>query len=263
MSPSRRRKANPGPAVLDAIRIVPVRSPDAKAAAPSGVAAAKPRLVYRGGPVLGSVEVFTLFWGAAWDAALTGTALEINRFFDEILVGPLMDQLGEYGVPGAPIGHGKRIGSVTIPDPALPASVSDGAIRRLLQQGIATNPVFPQPDANTLYFVLVEPGVSVAMGGGRSCRTFCGYHDAIDGGVFYAVVPYPGCAGCDGGLAPLAALTSTASHELCEAITDPIPGQGWYDGQYGEIGDICAWKTRTLGAYTVQSEWSNALGECV
>jgi len=27
---------------------------------------------------------------------------------------------------------------------------------------------------------------------------------------------------------------------LCEAITDPIPGQGWYDDANGEIGDICA-----------------------
>src|SRR5207302_9519594 len=34
---------------------------------------------------------------------------------------------------------------------------------------------------------------------------------------------------------------STTSHELCEAITDPVPGEGWYDDTNGEIGDICAW----------------------
>ena len=67
-------------------------------------------------------------------------------------------------------------------------------------------------------------------------------------------MPYPGCLGCTGNLAPLDALTSTSSHELCEAITDPIPGQGWYDDANGEIGDICAWKTKQLGAYTVQME---------
>jgi hypothetical protein len=44
------------------------------------------------------------------------------------------------------------------------------------------------------------------------------------------------------------ALTSTSSHELCEAITDPIPGQGWYDDANGEIGDICAWKSKNLEA---------------
>lgn len=25
----------------------------------------------------------------------------------------------------------------------------------------------------------------------------------------------------------------------------------------GEIGDICAWKTKRIGNYTVQLEWSN------
>ena len=48
-----------------------------------------------------------------------------------------------------------------------------------------------------------------------------------------------------------------ASHELCEVITDAIPGQGWYDDANGEIGDICAWKTKKVGNYTVQLEWSN------
>jgi hypothetical protein len=59
------------------------------------------------------------------------------------------------------------------------------------------------------------------------------------------------------------ALTSTASHELSEAITDPIPGQGWYDDANGEIGDICAWKTKKLNGYTVQMEWSNSAEACV
>ena len=70
-------------------------------------------------------------------------------------------------------------------------------------------------------------------------------------------------SGCLGGLSTLDSLTSTSSHELCEAITDPIPGAGWYDDANGEIGDICAWETRKLGAYTVQLEWSNKAGKCV
>ena len=80
----------------------------------------------------------------------------------------------------------------------------------------------------------------------------------MDGDVFYAVVPYPGCQGCTGTLAVFDALTSVSSHELCEAITDPVPGQGWYDDVNGEIGDICAWQTRVVDGYTVQREWSNS-----
>jgi len=53
------------------------------------------------------------------------------------------------------------------------------------------------------------------------------------------------------------ALTSTSSHELCEPITDPIPGQGWYDDANGEIGDICARKSKKLGKYAVQLDCSN------
>jgi hypothetical protein len=105
--------------------------------------------------------------------------------------------------------------------------------------------------------------VAVVQGGARSCQVFCGYHSDIDGQVFYAVVPFPGCAGCAGGLATLDALTVTSSHELCEAITDPIPGQGWYDDANGEIGDICAWQTKQVGPYTVQREWSNGANACI
>ncbi len=31
----------------------------------------------------------------------------------------------------------------------------------------------------------------------------------------------------------------------------------------GEIGDICAWQTKTVGSYTVQLEWSNKANACV
>ncbi len=79
----------------------------------------------------------------------------------------------------------------------------------------------------------------------------------------HGVLPFPDCAGCTGGQDAFTALTVTTSHELCEAITDPVPGEGWYDDANGEIGDICAWKNKTLGSYTVQLEWSNQSGQCV
>jgi len=133
----------------------------------------------------------------------------------------------------------------------------------MLQHEIATNAAFPQPTANTLYFVYLPTGVRVVQGGGSSCQAFCGYHSDIGGQIFYAAMPYPGCQGCTGGLSAFDALTSTSSHELCEAITDPIPGRGWYDDVHGEIGDICAWKTKKLGQYTVQLEWSNKSNNCI
>jgi hypothetical protein len=244
------------------IRIVPLHRPEAPAPA-AAAAAAAPLLSYRNGPLLTAVQVFTTFWGSAWNQAPNdGLMANINAFFDFILSSPLIDQLGEYSVAGQTIGHGSRIGSTVLTSPKPAASVKDAAIRTLIQQEISAGKL-PATNANTLYFVYLPPGVKVVDGGSASCKDFCGYHDMFGSNVYYAVMPYPGCSGCTGGQAVLDALTSTSSHELCEAITDPIPGQGWYDDNNGEIGDICAWKTRKLGNYTIQLEWSNKAGACI
>ena len=252
------------PAPNDLIRIVPLHLPEALTAPIGGAPAAAPHLTYRGGQLLSSVKVFTIFWGAAWQQQPQNDMLQkVNQFFDTILTSALMDQLTEYNTNGMTIGHGQRIGTVTITSPHLAHTVTDNGIRHMLQQEIATNHAIPQPTPNTLYFVYLPPGVSVSQGGSRSCQAFCGYHDGINGQIFYAAMPFPGCQGCTGSLAPIDALTSTSSHELVEAITDPIPGQGWYDDANGEIGDICAWKTKQVNGITVQQEWSNQHNQCM
>jgi hypothetical protein len=253
------------PGQSDPIRIVPLHVPlTVVAPAPTIAAAPPPKLTYRGGPLLTAVQVFTVFWGSAWtNSAQAAIAASMNKFFTAILKSSLIKQMAEYNVPNHKIKKGKLAGTTTITQPALGHSVTDSAIRHMLQQEISTNAAFPQPGPNMLYFVFLPPGVAVVQGGARSCQAFCGYHDNISGQIFYAAMPYPNCAGCLGSLATLDALTSTSSHELCEAITDPIPGQGWYDDLHGEIGDICAWQTKKIGAYTVQLEWSNKAGKCV
>ena len=253
------------PAPGDAIRIVPTHDPAGLRAEIAGAPAAPPpHLSYRGGPLLSAVEVFTVFWGTAWQqSAQNAVATKLNQFFDFILTSALIDQLSEYSVPAHPIGRGRRTGTATIAHPTLRHSVTDSAIQHMLQQEISTNSAFPQPTANTLYFVYLPPGVKVSQGGSRSCMSFCGYHEDINSQIFYAVMPYADCSGCTGGLNALDALTSTSSHELCEAITDPIPGQGWYDDVHGEIGDICAWQTKKVSSYAVQLEWSNKANACV
>ena len=244
----------------DAIRIVPLHKPEAQAFAPAAAA----KLVYRNGPLITSIEIFTIFWGSDWQREPSAGILTLmNQFFDFVVTSSLMDQLSEYSVAGQSIGHGKRTGSITLTTPTPPVSVTDQAIQQLLQQEISGNAEFPQPSPNTLYFVFTPPGTTVVQGGSSSCQQFCGYHDAIGSEIFYAVMPFPNCSGCLGGAAQIDALTSTSSHELCEAITDPIPGQGWYDDANGEIGDICAWKTKKLGKYAVQLEWSNRAKKCV
>jgi hypothetical protein len=214
---------------------------------------------------MSAVQVFTIFWGAPWQhSPLTDLATKINVFFDDILASSLIDQLAEYNTNGVTIGHGSRIGTLTLATPVVKHAVTDRSIQTLLEMLVAHQAQFPQPSPNTLYFVYLPPGVKVTQGGAASCQSFCGYHNADPSGtIFYAVMPYPSCAGCVGPLQAYDALTSISSHELCEAITDPVPGQGWYDDQNGEIGDICAWQTKTVDGYTVQQEWSNQQGKCM
>jgi hypothetical protein len=243
-------------AATNPIQIVPLH--DHALAAPVTAA----WLTYRGGPLLSSVQVFNFFWGTAWQGSQAALVQEINQFFDFVLTSALMDQLAEYGVRGRAIGHGSRAGAVILStDP--PSAIADADVQQLIQQEISTDAAVPPPTPNSLYFVFLPPGVTITLDGAASCSNFCGYHSDINGTTFYAVMPYPDCSGCTGTLAVLDALTSTSSHELCEAITDPVPGQGWYDDQNGEIGDICAWKTKRLGSHTVQVEWSNIAGKCL
>src|SRR6266851_1219845 len=242
--------------VTQPIRIVPLH--DGPAAAP----AAPVTFTYRGGPLLSAVEVVTAFWGADWLATEKPLLTQLNDFFLYALNSPLIDQLGEYSVPDKPIGHGSLGGTAVITDQEPGSSVSDAQIRSLIQAEMAKSNL-PRANTNSLYFVFLPPGVDVDLGGQRSCSAFCGYHDSIGGTVYYAVVPYPGCSSCVGGLHVVDALTSSVSHELSEAITDPVPGQGWYDAVHGEIGDVCAWRTKKLGAWAVQREWSNQRRACV
>ncbi len=250
------------PARSDAIRIVPLYVPRIEAKPKRKLA--PPLLTYRNGPLIANAEVFVIYWGKTWQsAAQKEMAKKLDKFFDVILKSSLMKQMAEYSVPGKKIGNGKRTGSINISSPAMGKSVTDSAIRHMLQQQISTNAKVPKPNANSLYFVFTPPNVKVVQGGSASCQAFCGYHNDISGQIFYAVMPYADCSGCTASMGLFEAFTSTASHELCEAITDPIPGQGWYDDANGEVGDICGWKTKVINGYTVQLEWSNKAGKCI
>ncbi len=139
------------------INIVPLHVPNQ-----INPAATSAQFVYNNGPLLTSAHVFTIFWGTAWDQSpLNATIQSINDFFDYILTSPLIDQLAEYSVQGKTIGHGSRTGTITLTTPEPGTSVDDSAIRQMLNTNIANNSAFPQPTANTLYFVYLPSGVTV------------------------------------------------------------------------------------------------------
>lgn len=144
-----------------------------------------------------------------------------------------------------------------------PVTIDDQEVRSRLKAAILAGQIPDRLDA--LYMVYVSPGTVVTLGTDQSCSQFCGYHDSYAGpthDVYYGVIPFPSCAGCTGPLTVFDAMTSVTSHELAEAVTDAVPGTGWYNDASGEVGDPCAWSNRVLDGYTVQLEWLNSKSGC-
>ncbi|HVH50422.1 MAG TPA: hypothetical protein VM781_02050, partial [Candidatus Bathyarchaeia archaeon] len=123
---------HPGAEYRHPLRIVPLHS------APRIASTSHPQLTYRNGPLLTNVEVFTVFWGSAWQAADNSPLMtQTNDFFDFILTSKLLDQLAEYAVPGKSIGHGSRTGTTVLTSSEPGKTVTDAAIQKLLQTQIA------------------------------------------------------------------------------------------------------------------------------
>ena len=236
------------------------------------VDAPPPFLSNHGGPVLQSVQVVPIYWGAAWSTG-TNTSLpgQLDAFFDSILTSSLIDLLGEYSTGSTAIGHGSRLTSVSIttsePGTANPTgggrTVTDSQLQTALQGFINAGTV-PAVTANTLYFLYLPPNVSVQQSStSSSCSQFCGYHSSFGSGIYYAVIPFANCSGCQFPGAFLDTLTEVSSHELCEAITDPALNAWWDSNSGNEIGDICNRQTTRMGNFLVQTEWSNEQNACV
>lgn len=221
-------------------------------------------LQYHGGSVLGAVQVVPVFWGTFWSGAIGAPLVpQINAFFTGILASPWMDVLWEYSTEFTAIDRGRLLPSVTITTSNPTNPTTDAQLQASLQSWIQTGAA-PKPTANTLYFLYLPQGVVVTdPTGAQSCVAMCGYHSAIGGGPFYAVIPYAACPGCYfGSSAILDILTKVSSHELAEAVTDPA-GDGWFDSVSGEEnGDICNDHTSHVNGFWIQSTWSNAQNDC-
>jgi hypothetical protein len=135
---------------------------------------------------------------------------------------------------------------------------------------------------NYLYVIDLPPGYSVKHGNSTSCSgTFSAYHDSFStpspkGGsmnVYYAVVTAD-CSDTPNGS------TAAATHEIVEAMTDPVLAMGWTDGRQpnatcfnAEIGDLCNVATsvtlqvpKTLSVpetFQLPTIWSNVANSCV
>src|SRR5438132_254446 len=138
------RRAVP-PALNDHVRVVPLWLPkDLVGPAPGIQAPAGPELTYRGGPLIAAAQVFTAFWGQAWNGTDQQNVITtLNEFFRFIVASPYLDQLGEYDAPPYKIGRGRWVGTATVTAPEPEPSVTDTTIREMLQQQLSGKTTFP------------------------------------------------------------------------------------------------------------------------
>jgi hypothetical protein len=282
-------------------------TPDNFATSPPGA-----HLTYYGGRVVSNMQVVQVLWGTGGAGTSNGHFLaqvvntstpSIATFYQQVLNSGYVDWLTEYntditdfgGSPGTnqTIGHGSFSEQVAITPVNTATTLSDAAVQtELVNQIKAGHLPLPTADAggnnNTYYAVFFPHGITITQGGTDSCHPggFCAYHGTIVastpvGEIYYGVhpdmQPGSGCeSGCGSNPTPFNNLTSVASHEMTETITDCevslagalAPPLSWYDNNNGEIGDICnAQQGSIVGGdghtYTVQKLFSNTANDCI
>jgi hypothetical protein len=234
-------------------------------------------LRYYGGPVVQNVAVHPVYWNSS-----VQNQSSLSAFYSALVKSTEMTFLSQYDTtsPAQTIGNGTFTAAHVASQTG--TSVTDTEVQSFLTSAFTAG-TLPKPTSNTYYPVHFPSGVSISDGSGNtSCVQFCAYHGTgtYNGQDFYyGVLPdlsQSGCAGGCGGSTVVNNETSVASHEFAETVTDPAiglattygPPLGWYNANYGEIGDICNGQqtTAVLGdgkSYTVQKLWSNKNSACV
>lgn len=255
------------------VHTMPLRGVD-QAAPIQSAAPAGAHLTYYGGPVIPSVKVIAVYWGAG-----AAHQAHLNAFYGAITQSAYFDWLKEYNTSTQSIGRGSFQGAHVITPSTTSKTITDKTIQREITKQITAGHLPKTDGVNNLYMVHFPPGMHITGpgGAGASCVQFCAYHGTFKQSgkyVFYGVIPdldHDGCQnGCGAGT-PDNNVTEVSSHEMIEAVTDAAvglaktagPPLAWYDNANGEIGDICNGTAATVAGYTVQLEWSNKQGACV
>jgi hypothetical protein len=249
---------------------------------------------YHYGSVISHVQLETVYWGQDWSQPTNQTTeQQLDTFNQSITQSSYMSMLGEYGV-----GQGNWVRNDIVTNSASPANgatVTDPQIQNMLTYEIGHLGVrhLEESTGQQVYVVYLPPGVHSQNDENAPNGGDLAHHNSFNmwykhyspwgnywsyDTVPYIVVPDPGTNPvwqthhADGtGAGDIAAgwtnfqkQTEVTSHELAEAVTDPVLGQGWCGNDANgnadasqEIGDLCNLQQTTLNGYFVQKEWSN------
>jgi hypothetical protein len=250
------------------------------------------KVVYYGGPVISNVKLYVVYWGTKVRSAVTTTAPD---FYKTLVTSSYLDWLKEYNTNGVSVmnGHagtnqmitrGTYAGTITISPAVTSGTLADEDIQKEIQAQVDAGKL-PAPTDNTLFMIHFPPGMTLTIddgNGGRasSCEQFCAYHEGFKSpkgqNTFYGVIPDLDSFSCSMGCGANSAdrFTTSASHEVTEAITDgfPTPGttpnypQAWNSADGNEVSDLCQDFSGNLTggktAYKVAQSWDNNTNAC-
>ncbi|KAI8611267.1 hypothetical protein BC830DRAFT_1084180 [Chytriomyces sp. MP71] len=228
-------------------------------------------LNYYNGPILGNVEVNPIFYGNT-----TQYQAGLIKFYNFLVTSPIMDLLGQYSTKTTKLSYGTVKPAYVEKKPL--KSINDTQIQQYLRGLVKSGTL--KPNKNSYYPLHFPPHMDIVYGSLHSCVDFCGYHSTISISdisstpyLSYGIIPDQSgdCfGGCGASFVIFEGLTSVATHEFAESVTNPGKGLatryssplGWYNGYYGEIGDECNSQLTYLKdingtSWAVCNLWSN------
>lgn len=228
--------------------------------------------VYGGGNILSNVKLYHIYWSSD-----VGPVTTLDDFGKSLVGSTYVTSLSEYSTGNYNIGAGTWLGShqLNSVQTNLSAAIVSAELDNLIGAG-----TIPAPDSNTLYQIFIASNSTVFWESDKAtdytCGPgpdgFCGIHKSWKPATgtlneaYYAI--NADCAsGC--GNTTFTSFTSTAAHELVEAITDPgaATTAGWTDPVGGEIADVCESVDYTSNVdgkqWVVTQWWSNKAVACV
>jgi hypothetical protein len=223
-----------------------------------------PAVRYFGGPVLGAPNIVPIVYSGNTDKT------DIQTFLNGLATSTYFKAVTEEYDAGT---SATVASAVVVTDPP-PATIDDADISAWLASAVQGDAGFPPASPNNVYVFFYPSTTTVTYKaiGWTLCISTLGYHSNTAPNLVYAVVP--DCGPVIGRTnTRLDSITSIASHEIVEAVTDPFssaPGwatldmlhAAWMLSPGSEVGDLCAFQPqsyqRIVGAYVVQRSWSNA-----
>ena len=221
------------------------------------------------GAVIPRVSLQLIFWGKDWPRPSPGPSADaITAAVQGMLSGPYMSGLLQYG-----IGLGSLRGTTFVKyDPPNPFSKNHwhSLIWSLIDDG--TFPFPDEPGGRNLYLFITPPGTTYdEIVNGQPVPGAHGdpWQDDGAGDIDFAWAGFATNPGKTDVQANLDSITTTISHEVVEACTDP---EGDHDSAwkvYGlqadlnEICDVCTTTTVSVGGVAVQGYWSNFDNACI